>query len=165
MGSHQSLHCPTWRSPDHRHRYLVRKQTSAAGTESSLAQSCSAGTAALLEPSWRLTKVVSIVVPALVAPTALLLIQPFLSVFIVLLPQVFVLQHLIGSIDLQEPVVGGRVALEDRTTSLSRGVRDVRGSLAKRLTGFLSGCMVSANFLKACLISRTDASLDTRSSW
>lgn len=50
----------------------------------------------------RFTKVISVVVPALIASSLLLLIQSLFSIFIIFFPEVFVLQNLIGSIYLQE---------------------------------------------------------------
>ncbi len=53
-----------------------------------------------------LTKVIAVVVPALIASPLLLLVQSLFSVFIIFLPQVFVLQNLVGSIHLQELLMG-----------------------------------------------------------
>lgn len=53
----------------------------------------------------RLTEVVTVEVPALVASSLLLLVQSFLSIFIIFLPEVCVLQNLVGSIHLQELLV------------------------------------------------------------
>lgn len=64
---------------------------------------------------YRLTEVISVVVPALVAPPLLLLVQSLFSIFIVFLPEVLVLQNLVGSIHLQELLVGGGVALKHKT--------------------------------------------------
>lgn len=63
----------------------------------------------------RITKVISVVVPALVASTLLLLIQSLFSIFIIFLPEVFVLQNLVGSIHLQELLMGCGVALKHKT--------------------------------------------------
>lgn len=60
---------------------------------------------------WLLTKVISVVVPALIA-SALLLVQSFFSIFIIFLSQVFILQNFIGTIDLQELLVGCGVTLK-----------------------------------------------------
>ncbi len=62
-----------------------------------------------------LTKVIAVVVPALIASPLLLLVQSLFSVFIIFLPQVFVLQNLVGSIHLQELLMGWGVALKHKT--------------------------------------------------
>ena len=54
---------------------------------------------------WRLTKVVAVVVPALIS-SSLLLVQSLFSVFVIFLPEVLVLQNLIGSVYLQELLMG-----------------------------------------------------------
>jgi len=65
--------------------------------------------------SQRLTKVISVEVPALVAASLLLLVQSLFSIFIIFLPEVFVLQDLVGSIHLQELLMGCGVALKHDT--------------------------------------------------
>lgn len=77
----------------------------------------------------KLTKVISVEVPALVASPLLLLVQSLFAVFIVFLPEVFVLQDLVGSIHLHEPVMCRGVALRHDT-----GVKRVQGFLC---TGFI----------------------------
>lgn len=58
-----------------------------------------------------LTEVVAVVVPALVS-TSLILIQSLFSILVIFLPQVYILQNLIGSVHLQEPLMGRGVTLQ-----------------------------------------------------
>jgi hypothetical protein len=45
----------------------------------------------------------------------LLLVQTLLSIFIVLLPQIFILQDFISAVDLQEGVMSRLIILQDNT--------------------------------------------------
>lgn len=74
-------------------------------------------TVALVASPWlqkRPTKVITVVVPALVA-SSLLLIQTFFSIFIIFLPEIFILENFIGSIYLQELFMGWGVPLKHKT--------------------------------------------------
>lgn len=95
----------------------------------------------------RLTKVVAIVVPALVA-SSLLLVQSLLSIFIIFLPEVFVLQDLVGSIHLDELVMGRRVALQHSVWSQRSGSSGVLTS-SRFKCGMISDC----GFCRFCVVS------------
>ncbi len=113
----------------------------------------------------RITKIISVIVPAFISSSLLLILQAFLSILVVFLPQVLILQHLVGPIDLQELLVGRCIILRRQSQRSQRVTHEGRHIIIRKLlTGFLSGCIVRASFLKACRTSRVLASLETPSS-
>lgn len=102
---------------------------------------------ALVTSPWlqkRPTKVITVVVPALVA-SSLLLIQTLFPIFIIFLPEVFILQNFIGSIHLQELLMGWGIPLKHQICirTLCESFRD-SVSLSLAVRGFI--CLICICF-------------------
>lgn len=65
-----------------------------------------------LQQEWTLTKIITIVVPALILSSLLMVIKAFFSIFIIFLSEIFVLQNLIGSIYFKKPFMGLGIILK-----------------------------------------------------